>query len=189
MKKIKDINFINLYFEKFQKSSLNKEIIPKLLKLKELLIKTKNKNGKVIIVGNGGSSAIASHVSVDLNKVVGIRSQTFNEYDFITCLANDFGYENWVKKALEIHLDINDLVILISSSGSSPNIINAAKYLSKKRNFLVTLTGFNTSNKLAKYGNLSLWADSKAYNIIENTHQFWLLLVCDMVLGKIEYDA
>ncbi len=186
---MKDINFIDIYFDKFQKSSLDKNIIPKIIELKKFFLKTKLNKGKVIIVGNGGSSAIASHVSVDLNKVVGIKSYNFNEYDFITCLANDYGYENWVKKALEIHLEKNDLVILISSSGNSPNLINAAKFVNKKKNKLVTLTGFNKNNKLSKLGNLSLWTDSKAYNIIENTHQFWLLLVCDLIIGKIEYSA
>ena len=105
---MKDISFIDIYFDQFQKSSLDKNIIPKIIELKKFLLKTKLNKGKVIIVGNGGSSAIASHVSVDLNKVVGIKSYNFNEYDFITCLANDYGYENWVKKALEIHLEKND---------------------------------------------------------------------------------
>ena len=59
----------------------------------------------------------------------------------------------------------------------------------KKKINLVTFTGFNKNNNLSKYANLSIWTNSKAYNIIENTHQFWLLLVCDMILGKVEYSA
>ena len=184
-----DNEFMTEYFRKFSSSSLDENIFPDLIKLKNLMLKTKKNRGKIIIVGNGGSSAIASHVSVDLNKVVGIRSMNFNEYDLITCLANDYGYENWVTKAFEMHLEKNDLTILISSSGSSKNLINAAKYISKKKINLVTFTGFNKNNNLSKYANLSIWTNSKAYNIIENTHQFWLLLVCDMILGKIEYSA
>ena len=120
---------------------------------------------------------------------MGIKSLNFNEYDIITCLANYYGYENWTSKALEYHLEKNDLTIIISSSGNSPNLINAAKFVKSKKNKLVTLTGFSKNNKLSKYSSLSLWVDSKAYNIVENTHQLWLTLVCDMIIGKMEYKS
>ena len=61
--------------------------------------------------------------------------------------------------------------------------------LSEEKNKLVTLTGFSKTNKLSKYSSLSLWVDSKAYNIVENTHQLWLTLVCDLIIGKIEYKS
>ena len=184
-----DTDFIQKYFSVFKAKALDPSIFEKLILLKNMIIQVKKNNGKVILIGNGGSSAIASHVSVDLNKAVGIRSLNFNEYDLITCLANDYGYENWTSKALEYHLEKNDLTIIISSSGNSPNLINAAKLLNSKKNKLVTLTGFSKKNKLSKYSTLSIWVDSKAYNIIENTHQLWLTLVCDMIIGKMEYKS
>ena len=184
-----DKYFIQKYFDIFQKKALDPNIYENLIILKNLIIETKNKKGKVILIGNGGSSAIASHVSVDLNKAVGIKSINFNEYDLITCLSNDYGYENWVSKALEYHLEKHDLIIIISSSGNSQNLINAAKFAKSKKNKLVTLTGFSKKNKLTKYSSLSLWIDSKAYNIIENAHQLWLTLVCDMIIGKMEYKS
>ena len=92
-----------------------------------MIIQTKKKNGKVILIGNGGSSAIASHISVDLNKAVGIKSMNFNEYDLITCLSNDFGYENWMAEGIKHYADKNDVVVLTSVSGTSPNVVNAAK--------------------------------------------------------------
>ena len=184
-----DKNFILNYFYIFQKKALNPNISENLIILKNMIIETHKKKGKVILIGNGGSSAIASHISVDLNKAVGIRSMNFNEYDLITCLSNDYGYENWVSKALGYYLEKNDLIIIISSSGNSKNLVNAAKFIKKKKNNLVTLTGFLKTNKLTKYSSLSLWVDSKAYNIIENTHQLWLTLVCDMIIGKMEYKS
>lgn len=184
-----DINFIQNYLNIFRKKALNPKIYENLIFLKDMIIQVKKRKGKVILIGNGGSSAIASHVSVDLNKAVGIKSLNFNEYDLITCLANDYGYENWTSKALEYHLEKNDLTIIISSSGNSPNLINAAKFVKSKKNKLVTLTGFSKKNKLSKYSTLSLWVDSKAYNIVENTHQLWLTLVCDMIIGKMEYKS
>ena len=91
------------------------------------IIKVNNDLGKIIIIGNGGSAAIASHVSIDLTKAAGIRSINFNESSLLTCFSNDYGYEYWVEKAIEFYADNNDLIILISSSGSSANVVKAAR--------------------------------------------------------------
>ena len=105
--------------------------------------KIKHDNAKLIFCGNGASASISAHGAVDFSKQAKIRSVTFNEANLITCLANDYGYENWVKKTLEFHADAGDLIILISSKGESKNMINACKYLRKKRFFpVITLTGF-----------------------------------------------
>ena len=79
-------------------------------------------------------------------------------------------------------------MILVSSSGKSPNMINACK-AAKKKNILkiITLTGHEKNNPLSKLGHINLWIESKAYNFIENTHQLWLLTVCDLIIGKREY--
>jgi D-sedoheptulose 7-phosphate isomerase len=95
---------------------------------------------------------------------------TISDADQITCFSNDYGYENWISKALEKYLTKDDLVILISSSGNSQNMINAAKVCKNKKNFLITLTGFKKNNNLKPYGNLSIWVDSKSYNFVELAH-------------------
>lgn len=181
MSKNSDFKFIKKYIKilssliSFDQDSLNK-----IINAKDLIIQTKKKKAKIIIFGNGGSSAIASHFTVDMIKNSGIECVNFNEYDHITCMSNDFGYENWIKKTLEFHLKKDDLVILISSSGMSKNIINAAKFLKKKNNKLITLTGFNKKNLLQKYGNINFWINSSVYNIVENAHQIILLLINDL---------
>ena len=151
------------------------------LKIIKILKQVKKNKKKVILVGNGGSAAMASHVSVDLTKLCNIRAINFNEADLITCFANDYGYENWVKKALTFYAEKNDLVICISSSGMSKNIINGAKQAKKIGCNVVTLTGFNKSNRLKKTGHVNLWLDSKNYNIIEMTHHTWLLAIVDYI--------
>ena len=83
------------------------------------MIKKINKKGKIIVCGNGGSSSIASHVAVDISKILRIKAITFADDNLITCFANDYGYDKWTSEALKIYSNINDLVILISSSGSS----------------------------------------------------------------------
>ena len=110
----------------------------------ELIDNCKRNNGKVFIVGNGGSSSIASHVSVDLAKVANVPSDTFNNANLITCFANDYGYENWISKAIEFYGDKNDVVILISSSGNSKNIVNAALAAKSLGMNVIGFSGFSS---------------------------------------------
>ena len=147
------------------------------------------KNNKIIIAGNGGSAAMASHVAVDLTKAAGIKSINFNEADLLTCFSNDYGYEYVFDKALEFYGDKGDLVILISSSGQSKNMINAGLKAKEIGIEVITLSGFNEDNPLRKIGNINLWVDSKAYNIVEMTHHIWLLSIADFIIGDIHYSA
>ena len=74
---------------------------------------------------------MSSHCSVDLTKNAGIRSINFNEADLITCFSNDYGYNKWVEKAVEFYADSDDVLVLISSSGKSMNMIKAAEIAKK----------------------------------------------------------
>ena len=163
--------------------------LKKLYLVKDLFVSTSKKKGKILIFGNGGSSAIASHVSVDLTKNARIKAVNFNEADLITCFSNDYGYERWIEKAIDFYADHKDIVVLISSSGRSKNMINACKAAKRKRIKVVSFTGHSRNNPLSKKGNLNLWVNSKAYNFVENTHQIWLLAICDLIIGKREYSA
>jgi len=142
--------------------------------------------GKVIVVGNGGSAAMASHVSVDFTKAAQLRSINFNEAGLITCFANDYGHENWVAKALEAYADPQDLVILISSSGQSMNLINGAKQCESMTIPLITLSGFKPDNPLRGLGNINLWVNSHSYNVVEMTHHIWLLSLIDFIIAEKE---
>jgi D-sedoheptulose 7-phosphate isomerase len=137
---------------------------------------------KVIVVGNGGSAAMASHVAVDFTKAARIRAINFNEADLITCFANDYGYENWVAQALNAYADAGDLAILISSSGKSQNIINGAKKAKNMGLSVITVSGFSLDNPLRKLGDLNLWVDSTEYNIVEMTHHVWLVAIIDYII-------
>ena len=181
MKKIK--SFLQNYNKDFLKIiNIDEDIQTKLDELYDLILRIKKKNKKIIVVGNGGSAAIASHFSVDMTKNGGVRCINFNESDLLTCFSNDYGYENWVKEALNFYADREDLVILISSSGNSLNMINAAKFTKLKKNYLVTFTGFFGKNRLSKYGSINFVVNSKSFNYIENTHQYWLLALVDLAV-------
>ena len=177
------------YFQLYRRAIFDVDINEKLIQLKDLFCKTHNAGKKVIFIGNGGSAAMASHCAVDFTKNAGIRCINFNEADLITCFANDFGYERCYEKALTFYADQGDVVVLVSSSGSSPNILKAAEYSKQKGLYCVTLTGFSTDNPLHALGQLNFCVESRAYNIIEMTHHVWLLAVCDLIIGKAEYPA
>jgi len=186
----KNLIFLQSYLKDF--SDLikpNDELINKLFQVKNIFCETSKKKRKILIFGNGGSAAIASHVSVDLTKNANIRAVNFNESDLITCFSNDYGYEKWIEKAVDFYADKNDTLVLISSSGKSKNMLNACKAAKRKKIKVISFTGHTKNNPLSKVADLSLWINSKAYNFIENTHQIWLLTVCDLIIGKREYPA
>ena len=186
-----DHQFIKNYLQDFiELLQPNDESIEELVKVRNLLLEVSSKNKKVLIFGNGGSAAIASHFSVDLTKNAKLRCVNFNEASLITCFSNDYGFENWAAKAVDFYGDEGDLLIVISSSGRSQNMINAVK-AARNGNFhsIITLSGFSEENPLKKLGDINLWVDNKSYNFVENIHQIWLLAITDLVIGKREYSA
>jgi len=179
MKKTKN-NYLTDYLSNLSELMINYNH-EDFLKIIKILKQTEKNKKKVILVGNGGSAAMASHVSVDLTKMCNIRAVNFNEADLLTCFSNDYGYENWVQKALSFYADKGDVLICISSGGNSKNIINGAKFAKKIGCKVITLTGFNKKNKVKKLGNVNLWLNSKNYNLIEMTHHIWLLSIVDFI--------
>lgn len=161
-------------------------IIDNLIKIKSIFQNTSKEGGKIIFAGNGGSAAMASHVAVDITKNTGVRAVTFNEYDLITCLANDYGYENWISKAIELYHNPKDIIVLISASGQSLNVLNAATKSKELGLTVITFSGFNANNPLHKLGDINLWVDSEVYNIVEMTHHIWLLAIVDMIISQTE---
>ena len=185
------IKFLKQYFKDYSDLILpDEELISTIIQVKDALVTASENGKKVIIVGNGGSAAMASHISVDLTKNAGIRSINFNEPDLITCFANDYGYEHWVEKAVEFYGDKGDVFIAISSSGSSQNILNGC-HIARKKNFskVITFSGMDNKNPLHELGDINLWVNSMAYNHIENIHQFWLLAIVDLIIGKADYSV
>lgn len=180
------MDFYKNYFEQLNEkiAGIDSQVLDQAVKMIKSTMANKR---KLIIVGNGGSAAMASHVAVDLTKNAGIRAINFNEADLLTCFANDYGYEHWVSQAIKFYADEGDLAILISSSGSSKNIINGAATAREMGLKVITLSGFNPDNPLRKSGDLNLFVDSKGYNIVEMAHHVWLLAIVDRIIGKIEY--
>ena len=180
--------FFTNYFN-FIDASLKSINYDHLIKASEKIKAVAKADKKIIIAGNGGSAAMASHVAVDFTKAARIRAINFNEADLITCFSNDYGYERVFEKAVEFYGDSGDMLILISSSGSSANVLMAAQRAKELNIDVITFSGFNSDNQLRQLGSINFWVDSKAYNIVEMTHHIWLLAVVDFIIGDIEYSA
>ena len=174
--------FFENYFSEISKS-IKSANFNELENASIIINEASSNNKKIIIVGNGGSAAISSHVAVDFTKAAGIRAINFNEADLITCFSNDYGYENWVSEALKSYSDFGDVIILISSSGESMNIINAANTARDMKNKILTFSGFSSSNSLRSLGDVNFWIDSRSYNYIEMTHHIWLVAICDYIIS------
>mgnify|MGYP001325104185 CR=1 FL=1 len=145
-------------------------------KLRPALKNLVDSYNKIVILGNGGSSSIASHISQDYTKALGKTSFTFSDSSRLTCYINDYGMEHAYSQFLKEFADKETLVVLISSSGSSDNILNAAKYCEIKNLRYITLSGFNQNNKLNcfNHSDISYWVDSKDYGVIECAHLMFL---------------
>lgn len=181
-----DTAWLHRYFETHCRSIGQPAVYDDLLKIGRVWAEAGRQGKKVLFAGNGGSAAMASHCSVDLTKTAGIRAVNFNEAGLITCFANDYGYEEWLAKAVASYGDRGDVLVLISSSGRSANMLRAAETAQELGITVITLSGFDADNPLRRCGSINLWVDSHAYNVVEMTHHVWLLAIVDMEAAATE---
>jgi len=158
-------------------------------RFKQRVLEARADGGKLMLAGNGASASIASHLATDFAKQGGVRAMAFNDANLITALGNDCGYENWIAKALDFYADKGDVLILISSSGKSPNVVKAAQRGKELGLYVAAFTGFAKDNPLGAVSDINFWVDSRSYNIIECTHMIWLTAVVDLLIGASEYSV
>lgn len=140
-------------------------------------------DGRVLFVGNGGSAAIASHMAIDFSKNGGIRALSFNDGAALTCLGNDLGYERIFAAQIEMHGRPGDLLMAISSSGQSANVLNAVASARRLGMEIVTFSGFKPSNPLRRTGDVNYFVDSDRYGFVEICHLTLIHAVLDHVGG------
>lgn len=180
----KDRQFVDDYFAYYRRVVFGADVSKELAAFAAICRRVKATGNKLIFAGNGASASISSHAATDFTQHAKVRTICFNDHNLITCFANDYGYENWVARALDAYADEGDIVVLISSSGCSPNIVNAAEYARDKGLQVVSFTGFSPDNPLRKFGTPSFWINSRAYNAVESTHLMWVLSVANMLEQK-----
>lgn len=138
---------------------------------------------QLFFVGNGGSAGIAVHMTADFLKNGKMRTVDLYGVPTLTCFANDYGYEYVFGKQIELLADPGDLLVAISSSGNSPNILRAADTMREIGGSIVTFTGFTEDNKLRAKGDRNLYVPSSEYGIVESIHNQILQQVVDEIMA------
>ena len=139
---------------------------------------------KLIFIGNGGSAGIASHQAVDYWKNGGIEAIAFNDASLLTCIGNDYGFERVFAEPIRRFAKPGDLLIAISSSGRSPDILRAVEAAEASGCAVLTLSGFDETNALRRLGALNFYVPSHAYGIVEVTHLSLLHAMLDELIAR-----
>ena len=146
-----------------------------------LIESRRRKGGKVFLIGNGGSASIASHIAVDFWKNGGVQAMAFNDSSLLTCVGNDYGYPFVFEKPLEMFARKGDVLIAISSSGKSENILRGAASASRRGIHVITCSGFRVDNPLRTAGEWNFYVPSDSYGHTEILH----LSICHAIVDEI----
>jgi D-sedoheptulose 7-phosphate isomerase len=151
--------------------------------MRRAAVETHAGGNKIMFVGNGGSAGIASHLAIDFSKNGGLRAMAFNDPAALTCLGNDLGYEQVFARQIELHRRAGDLLVAISSSGRSPNILNAVAAARSGGCRVATLSGFCADNELRRSGDINFYVESDTYGLVEAAHLSLCHAVLDIEMG------
>lgn len=184
-----DNGYIQLLFDKLENTEIWEDTNRKgydegIRLLVEVFSKHKEKNSQLFFIGNGGSAAIASHMTADFMKNGGMNTYSLYDNAVMTCMGNDYGYEYIFSRPMEFLVREDDLVVAISSSGNSANIINAIDVAKQKGASVITFTGFQPNNKAKQLGDISVYVPCERYGIVESIHNLILQQVVDVIMER-----
>ncbi len=152
--------------------------------LVDLFSDIKKKEKQVFFIGNGGSAAIASHMTADFMKNGGMKTYSLYDNSVTTCMGNDYGYEYIFSRPLEFLGNTGDLLIAISSSGNSQNIVNAIQVAQEKGMGVITLSGFCRDNRIIGMGIYNIYVPVSHYGMVESIHNLILQQIVDTILER-----
>lgn len=144
----------------------------------------RREGSSVYFIGNGGSAGIAIHMTIDFLKNGRMRTHGMHDPAALTCFGNDYGYEHVFSERLKLVARPNDLLVAISSSGESKNILNAVSIAEQKRCGIITFSGFRENNSLSRSGELNVYVPSMKYGIVESIHNLMLQRVVDELMMR-----
>ena len=153
-------------------------------KLIDLFSRAKIEGKRVFFIGNGGSAAIASHMTADFMKNGGMKTYSLYDNSVTTCMGNDYGYEYVFSRPLELLANENDILTAISSSGNSQNIVNAIQAAQRKNMNVITFTGFKKENRISSMGIYNVHVPVEHYGMVESIHNLILQQIVDTILER-----
>lgn len=151
---------------------------------KELTLQVGSHNRFIYFIGNGASASMASHFAVDILKNAGIRTNVFTDPALITALANDLSYEETFSEPLTRCMTEGDMLVAISSSGNSPNVVRGVERARELGGVVITLSAMDHDNRIRKSGDLNFYAAGKTYGIAETSHAAVLHYWTDAVISS-----
>jgi D-sedoheptulose 7-phosphate isomerase len=150
----------------------------------DLLATLRDQHGSVLIIGNGGSAAVAAHIQNDLVNKGRLRAQVLHEPSLMSCMSNDYGYEQAFSRLVGHYARPGDVLIAISSSGQSANILAAVEAADQAGASVLTLSGFSADNRLRRLGRINFWSPSADYGEVEISHLFVLHALADALAER-----
>ncbi len=154
---------------------------PAMFMVQEYLRLAHTRGNRIFFIGNGGSAAIASHCAIDYLKNGRLRATALNDGAALTCISNDLGYDKVFSHQLEMHARLGDVLVAVSSSGESENILSAVQTMWDMHNIVVTLSGFKPDNRLRSKGHVNFYVPSDRYGIVEVVHLTILHAILDLM--------
>ena len=141
-------------------------------------------NGRYqFLCGNGASAAFANHMALDWTKTAAVPTLSFSDSALLTAMGNDLGYENSFSAPLSWYAKSGDLLVTVSSSGDSPNIIRTIEMARSKGMEIVTFSGMGSDNQSRSLGDLNFYIPGETYGITESAHQTLLHVWLDRYMG------
>ncbi len=157
--------------------------------LMDVTLQNIDRNNKVFLIGNGASATMASHVAADLHKAASVNTEIFTDLAMITALANDFSYDQVFSEPIRKRIKKDDILVAISSSGMSANILNAADSARQHDGFIVTFSAMQQDNRLRSKGDLNFYVKADTYGMAEICHtamlHFWIDSMADRTKGSV----
>jgi D-sedoheptulose 7-phosphate isomerase len=195
--KMKNVYYLN-YFKSISKG-LEETLYYKHQQLSEptiffetvngIITKLRESGNKIFFLGNGASAAFANHMALDFSKNGKILSRSLSDSALLTALSNDYSYENAMLEYIRMEgVTSGDLVITISSSGNSPNIVNALNFCKETNIRTLSLSGLKNENKSIDLADYSIYVPMKTYGMVECIHQIFLHLILDQSMEIFEWD-
>ena len=152
-----------------------------LLEAVQRILVVSEAGGQLLFIGNGGSAAIAGHMATDFWKNAGVKALAFNDSVLLTCLSNDLGFKHVFEKSIETFAGPRDILLAISSSGKSENILRGVRQALSQDLLVITFSGFKPDNPLRRLGHLNFYVPQEHYGHVECIHH----LLCHALLNVI----
>jgi D-sedoheptulose 7-phosphate isomerase len=136
----------------------------------DITAELKRHNNTMFFVGNGASAMLSSHMAADSSKNGEFRCLAFNDAALLTAVSNDIAYEQCFAVPLRRFADKDDVLVTISSSGNSQNILKSIETAREMDLIIITLSGMKPDNRSRKLGDINFFIPGETYGIVETSH-------------------